>query len=130
MNIKLFLLMCLTALLASCSTDHDHFMGDYYEGPYYYRDGYYYSDQSYQSPYYLDVNHYYYGRLEWKGSGVGYAIVLRENPFFGFICDVDDNQARYFLRHLEDRDVMVRFNWVGRENYGYPYMDIRDIYYR
>ena len=131
MKFKLFLLACMTALLASCSTDHEHFMGDYYyDGPYYYRDGYYYSDPDYKNPYYLDVNHYYYGRLEWKDGNVGYAIVLRENPFFGFICDVNDDQVRHILRRLEDRDVMVRFNWYAGDRYGYPYMNVLDIYYR
>jgi hypothetical protein len=121
----------MTALLASCSTDHEHFMGDYYyDGPYYYRDGYYYSDPDYRNPYNLDVNHYYYGRLEWKGENVGYAIVLREPPFFGFICDVNDDQVRHILRRLEDRDVMVRFNWYAGDRYGYPYMNVLDIYYR
>ena len=131
MKFKLFLLACMTALLASCSTDHEHFMGDYYyDGPYYYRDGYYYSDPDYKNPYYLDVNHYYYGRLEWKGGNVGYAIVLKEPPFFGFICDVDENQVLHYLGHLEDRNVMVRFNWYAGERNGYPYMNVQHIYYR
>ena len=51
-----------------------------------YYDGYYYSDPEHHYRYDFDYNHYYYGRLEWKGDY--WAVVLRENPYYGMICAI------------------------------------------
>lgn len=131
---KLLFLLVSLVTLASCDTDHDHerpYNAPYYNGHYYYyHDGRYYEDEHYTHPYVWDVNHYYKGRIEWKGDRVGHAIVLRENPYNGLVC-VPSNLYN-FIYHPYDGEVMVRFAWYEERlfNGSYmPYIDIIDIYY-
>lgn len=134
----LVLLLGVVSLLlsfSSCTSDHDH----YYEGVavnngYYYHNGYYYADPDYMYQYPHDVNHYYYGRLEWKGNPMGYAIVLRENPYYGLVVRVYNiPRLRECLGNVYDREVMVRFAFSGIDTYNgvsYPWVIVDHIYYR
>ncbi|MBO4805247.1 MAG: hypothetical protein J5554_04335 [Paludibacteraceae bacterium] len=116
----LFILFALIGIFSSCKSDHDHNYGyydyPYYDGhPYYYRDGVYYQDPYYTHPYAWDSHHFYSARIEWKGDGLRYAIVLRENPYMGMICR-PVNLYNY-IPYPHDGELMVRFNWLGEENY-------------
>lgn len=66
-----FALVLLIGTLTSCNKDHDHeipYNVPYYNGQYYYYyNGVYYQDANYTVPYKLDANHFYSGRIEWKG---------------------------------------------------------------
>ncbi|HQJ90506.1 MAG TPA: hypothetical protein PLB70_07810 [Paludibacteraceae bacterium] len=130
-----FALILLLGTLASCNKDHDHetpYNAPYYNGQYYYYyNGVYYQDPDFTRPYALDPNHYYYGRVEWKGSEIGFAIVLKENPYHGLVCK--PNNLYYFYPHPWDGDVMVRFSWNSQAYYNDQYMpivNIVDIYYK
>lgn len=130
-----FLVFALSMIVSSCSSDHDHFRGydyDDYKYNYYYYDGYYYSDAEHHYRYDFDYNHYYYGRLEWKGNY--WAIVLRENPYYGFICYIppaEENVLYNQLGNVHDREVMVRFaSFYDYDSSGRAWVHINHIYYR
>lgn len=118
---------------SGCSSDHDHFRGYEYEDyatHYYYYDGYYYSDPEHHYRYDHDYNHYYYGRLEWKGKYNGWAVVLRENPYYGLVCFVDNEGILPAqLGHVHDQEVMVKFAFVGYYD-GMNWIRVDHIYYR
>lgn len=132
-----FLTFVLLMIVNGCSSDHDHFRGYdyddyYYDTHYYYYDGYYYSDPDHHYRYDHDRNHYYYGRLEWKGEYNGYAIVLRENPYYGLVCYIDNyNVLGDQLGHhnLYDHEIMVKFAFVDHYE-GKNWIHIYHIYYR
>ncbi len=132
-----FLIFALSMIANSCSSDHDHFRGDYYDDyatHYYYYDGFYYSDPEHHYRYDHDEHHYYYGRLEWKGEHNGWAVVLRENPYYGLICYVKNSQRfledQLGYHNVYDREVMVRFHFLGYDEHGHSLIDITHIYYR
>lgn len=131
------MIFALSLIANSCSSDHDHFRGydydDYnYNYGYYYYNGYYYSDPNYTYRYDFDYNHYYYGRLEWKGSY--WAIVLRENPYYGFVYyipPIDEPLLHNQLGNVHDQEVMVRFaSFFDYDNSGRAWARINHIYYR
>ncbi|MCQ2217248.1 MAG: hypothetical protein MJZ33_02035 [Paludibacteraceae bacterium] len=138
MRLKLFfILLALTSILSSCSSDHDHDMYGYntypypyYNNrPYYYYNGVYYEDPYHTHPYAWDNKHFYSARIEWKGSNFGYAVVLRENPYMGMIC----RPTNLLQPFTHDCEVMVRFNWLGEENNNgliIPIIEIIDMHYR
>lgn len=138
MNRILVLLLGVFSLLmglSSCTSDHNH----YYDGVavnsgYYYYNGYYYADPDFTYKYPHDANHYYYGRLEWKGEPYGYAIVLRENPYYGLVVRVNNpERLRECLGAVYDREVMVRFGFGKIFEYNgvqYPLVYVDHIYYR
>ncbi|MBP5525520.1 MAG: hypothetical protein J6Y11_07960 [Paludibacteraceae bacterium] len=130
-----FLIFVLAMISSGCSSDHDHFRGYEYEdyaSHYYYYDGYYYSDPEHHYRYDFDYNHYYYGRLEWKGDY--WAVVLRENPYYGMICAIYNDgilPAQLGYHNVYDHDVMVRFRFIEpRDARGLHWVDIEHIYYR
>lgn len=132
---KILILIISVLALSACNTDHDHerpYNAPYYGGHYYYwHNGVYYEDEYYKHPYVWDANHYYYGRIEWKGSNIGHAIVLRENPYYGLVC-VPSN-LYHFIGHPYDGEVMVRFDWFEERLYNgqyMPFINIIDIYYK
>lgn len=127
-----FLIFTLSMIANSCSTDHDHFRGydydDYNDHYRYYDDYYYYDNQRYH--YEHDYNHYYYGRLEWKGNY--WAVVLRENPYYGLVCAIDNDgilPAQLGHHNVYDDEVMVKFAFVGYDN-GVNWIRVDHIYYR
>ena len=130
-----FALVLLIGTLTSCNKDHDHeipYNVPYYNGQYYYYyNGVYYQDANYTVPYKLDANHFYSGRIEWKGSQIGHAIILKENPYFGLICK--PNNLYNFIPSPWDGDVMVRLTWLSEGYYNGQYMPIvtiTDIQYK
>lgn len=131
-----FLIFVLAMITSGCSSDHDHFRGYEYEDyatHYYYYDGYYYSDPDHRYRYDFDYNHYYYGRLEWKGDR--WAVVLRENPYYGLVCYITNSQqfldSQLGYHNVYDHEVMVRFSFVGDyDASGRCWVDINHIYYR
>ncbi len=139
-RIVILLLGVISLLLStsSCTSDHDH----YYEGVpinngYYYHNGYYYADPEFMYQYPHDANHYYYGRLEWKGGNFGWAIVLRENPYYGLVLRIENplRVEECLGRHnLHDGEVMVRFAFTHMDPYyydgvNYPFAFVDHIYY-
>lgn len=136
-----FLLLGVVSLFlsfTSCTSDHDH----YYEGVplnsgYYYHNGYYYADPDFVYQYPHDANHYYYGRLEWKGATFGWAIVLRENPYYGLVLRVENPlrvEECLGRPNLRDGEVMVRFAFTHLDPYyydgvNYPFAFVDHIYY-
>ncbi|MBP5456123.1 MAG: hypothetical protein J6Y37_06460 [Paludibacteraceae bacterium] len=126
----LFFLFALIGIFSSCKSDHDHNYGyydyPYYDGhPYYYYNGVYYQDPYYAHPYAWDSHHYYAARIEWKGSGFGYAIVLRENPYNGMVCR--PTNLYNYIPYPHDGEIMVRFNWLGEENHNGVIIPIIEI---
>ncbi|MCQ2189257.1 MAG: hypothetical protein MJZ00_05030 [Paludibacteraceae bacterium] len=130
-----FLIIALSMIANSCSSDHDHLRGYdyddyYYDTHYYYYDGYYYSDPEHHYRYEHDYNHYYYGRLEWKGNY--WAVVLRENPYYGLVCAIDNPgilEAKLGHHNVYDHEVMVQFAFVGHDG-GKNWIRVDHIYYR
>lgn len=120
-------------ITSGCSSDHDHFRGyeyDDYATHYYYYDGYYYSDPEHHYRYDHDRNHYYYGRLEWKGNY--WAVVLKENPYYGLVCAIENDDilpVQLGYHNVYDHEVMVRFAFYGYDG-GKNWIWVDHIYYR
>ena len=128
-----FLIFVLAMIISGCSSDHDHFRGyeyDDYATHYYYYDGYYYSDPEHHYRYDHDRNHYYYGRLEWKGNY--WAVVLKENPYYGLVCAIENDDilpVQLGYHNVYDHEVMVRFAFYGYDG-GKNWIWVDHIYYR
>lgn len=126
------LIFALSLIANSCSSDHDHFTGyeyDDYNAHYHYYNGYYYYDDQYYV-YEHDYNHYYYGRLEWKGSY--WAVVLRENPYYGLVCAISNDgilPTQLGHHNVYDHEVMVKFAFTGYDG-GKNWIRVDHIYYR